>query len=486
MKKNIRVRFAPSPTGNLHIGGVRTALFNWLFARHHNGDFILRIEDTDTKRSSKDSVNQIISAFKWLTLDLDEGPKTGGPFSPYYQSRRLSHYKKGIKYLLENNKAYYCFCSQKGKSNSSGNTKSCDCKNLPSRKTQKLKKEHDNWVIKFKTPASGNTVVKDLIRGKVVFENRLEDDFIIMKSNKMPTYNFACVMDDKAMEISHIIRAEEHLSNTPRQIMLYKALEYKLPEFAHVPMILGKDNSKLSKRQGATSIQEFKQKGYLPEGLLNYLLLLGWSPGGNQEIISLKNAIEKFQLKDISRNPSTYDIKKLTWINSHYMKELPLERILEEALPLIKKEGYLNFPLEQSQENRLKKIIDAVRKRTRTLVELADGISYFYTDDFKYEEKGVKKHFEKENTPEILKNNIDCLQKVEPFTRKEIENIYRKRSKNLDVKAARMIHTTRLALSGRTFGPGLFTLVELMGRKESIKRLNKALKYVNNLEKNNR
>ncbi len=489
MTDKIRVRFAPSPTGNLHIGGVRTALFNWLFAKHNEGKFILRIEDTDTERSSKESTFQIIEAMKWLNLNWDEGPEVEGNKKPYFQSQRRNYYRRTVDFLLKNNLAYHCYCTpneveeMKNAADKAGKPAIYPghCRNLSDKKRKKYEEEGRESVIRLKTPTSGNTVIEDLIRGKISFDNSLLGDFIIVKSNGWPTYNFACVVDDYTMNITHVIRADEHLSNTPKQIIAYKALNFDPPQFAHVPMILAPDKSKLSKRHGATSVNEFKQEGFLAEGLLNYLLLLGWSPGNNDEIISLKRAIRDFKLGDVSKNPATYDRKKLAWVNGHYMRKLPLKEIVNRALPFIKETGYIEEPLSTAKKKRLYKIIDAVRERARTLIELVDGISYFYNDDFDFEKKGVNKHFSQDNTVKILENNIDCLQKVNSFKREEIEAIYRQRSKELGVKTARMIHTTRLALSGRTFGPGLFTLVELVGRNKAIKRLKRALKYVKNL-----
>lgn len=489
MNNKVRVRFAPSPTGDLHIGGVRTALFNWLFARHNDGKFILRIEDTDAERSTTESAEQIISAMEWVGLNWDEGPRVGGNSGPYFQSQRQNLYKNALNYLLEKERAYYCYCTPEEVEEMKKEEENAErppiysgrCRNLSEEEKKSFEEEGREPVIRLKTPDEGYTVVKDIVRGKVSFENRLQEDLIIAKSDGTPTYNFACVVDDHAMGITHVIRADEHLSNTPKQIMIYNALDYEVPEFAHVPMILAPDRSKLSKRHGATSVDEFKEKGYLPEAIVNYLLLLGWSPGNNQEIISLEKAIEKFDLDNVSKNPAVYDTKKLTWVNSQYMRDLPLERIVSQAMPLIKKTRYIRDNSSEKEFEHLNKIIDAVRERSRTLLELVDGISYFYNDDFEYDEKGVKKHFKKEDTITIIENDIDCLNNVEPFTREEIEKVYRERSKELGVKAARMIHTTRLALSGRTFGPGLFTLVELIGRDKSINRLERALQYVKNL-----
>ncbi len=491
MTGNVRVRFAPSPTGDLHIGGVRTALFNWLFARHNQGNFILRIEDTDAERSTEKSARQIVTAMDWIGLKWNEGPETGGDYGPYFQSERQEYYQKAVDYLLKNDLAYYCYCTpdevekMREEAENSGQPLIYPgrCRNLTEAERKTFEDEDREPVIRLKTPEEGYTVVEDIIRGKVSFENRLQEDLIIVKSDGKPTYNFACVVDDYTMEITHVIRAEEHLSNTPKQVMIYKAMDYKLPQFAHVPMILAPDRSKLSKRHGATSVDEFREDGYLPQALINYLLLLGWSPGNNEEIIPLEEVIKEFKLKDVSKNPAVYDTQKLTWVNGHYMRSLPQNEIIDQAMPFIKEKGYIKENTSDEEFQRLNRIVEALRERSMTLIELVDGISYFYDDNFDYEEKGVKKHFLKDNTITILKNDLDCIKKVEPFTKESIEELYRKRSKELDVKAARMIHTTRLALSGRTYGPGLFTLVELVGRKEAVKRLERALDYVQRLEK---
>lgn len=490
MTDEVRVRFAPSPTGDLHIGGVRTALFNWLFARHHEGKFILRIEDTDVERSTEESARQIISALNWTGLNWDEGPEVGGEYGPYFQSQREDYYRQAIEYLLEKERAYYCYCTpeevekMKKEAERAGEPPIYPgrCRNLSAEERKAFEAGGRKPVIRLKTPDEGYTVINDLVRGEVSFENRLQEDLIIVKSDGKPTYNFACVVDDHAMGISHVIRADEHLSNTPKQVMLYQALDYELPQFAHVPMILAPDRSKLSKRHGATSVDEFKNEGYLPQALINYLLLLGWSPGNNDEIIPLSRAIRDFTLEEVSSNPAVYDTKKLTWVNGHYMRDLPLEEIMKQALPFIREAGYVEEDISEEEYERLCKIVDAVRERSRTLLELVDGISYFYDDDFDYDQKGVKKHFQQDDTLTILENDLDCLKKVKPFNREAIEEIYRNRSEELGVKAARMIHTTRLALSGRTFGPGLFTLVELVGREEAIKRLERALEYVKNMK----
>ncbi|NLZ52622.1 MAG: glutamate--tRNA ligase, partial [Thermoanaerobacteraceae bacterium] len=329
MSEKVRVRFAPSPTGSLHIGGARTALFNLLYARHNNGTFVLRIEDTDTERSTEESAAQIILSLKWLGLDWDEGPEKGGDFGPYFQSQRLELYKKEVERLLAEGKAYRCYCTpeelaqRREAALKAGRPPKYDgcCRNLTPEQIEKFEAEGRKYTIRLKMPQEGHTEVDDLIRGRVVFENSVLDDFIIVKSNGIPTYNFACVIDDNAMKITHIIRAEEHLSNTPKQIQVYLGLGYDIPKFAHVPMILAPDRSKLSKRHGATSVEEFKDQGYLAESIINYLTLLGWSPEGTEEIFEMDKAVKEFTLERVNKTAAIYDVKKLTWINGHYMRE---------------------------------------------------------------------------------------------------------------------------------------------------------------------
>jgi glutamyl-tRNA synthetase len=329
LTKDIRVRFAPSPTGSLHIGGARTALFNWLFARHHGGSLILRIDDTDLARSTEESTRGILSALRWLGLDWDEGPDAGGSYGPYFQSQRLELYTKIAQELVDQGRAYYCYCTpeelaeRRKQAMAEGKAPRYDgrCRELTSQERIQKENEGHRPAIRLRIPDAGETVVQDFFRGDVVFANDVLDDFIIIKSNGMPTYNFACVVDDAKMQISHILRAEEHLSNTPRQILIYQALGYPLPIFAHVPMILAPDRSKLSKRHGATSVEEFRDMGYLPEALINYLALLGWSPEGEEEILSLPELVRQFTLERVGKTAAVYDVKKLTWMNGHYLNE---------------------------------------------------------------------------------------------------------------------------------------------------------------------
>jgi glutamyl-tRNA synthetase len=482
----VRVRFAPSPTGDLHIGGARTALFNWLFARKKQGTFVLRIDDTDLERSTSKSLQGILDSLNWLGLDWDEGPLKGGAFGPYYQSERREIYQKEIERLLKNGKAYYCFCSAEelaaardaAKKEGKSHLYSGRCRNLTAEQCQRFIKEGRKPVVRLRTPKEGLTVVEDLIRGKVSFENNLFDDFILLKSNKWPTYNFASVVDDYQMQISHVIRAEEHLSNTPKQILIARALGYPLPGFAHVPMILAPDRSKLSKRHGAISVEEFRKQGYLPEAMINYLALLGWSPPGEEELFSIEQIIADFSLEQISKTAAIYDLKKLTWMNGHYLRKSSLERIVQLSVPYLQETGYISRKPDETEHKKLKAIINAVRERVRTLAEVVDAVEYFYTDGFTYEEKGVRKVFQKEGVRELLIATKSYLSTLERFDVESVEAAYSQLREKLGVSAGRLIQATRLALTGRTQGPGLFEIMAILGQEKTLQRLERAITYL--------
>ncbi|HAA89655.1 MAG TPA: glutamate--tRNA ligase [Peptococcaceae bacterium] len=490
MLSNVRVRFAPSPTGSLHIGGARTALFNWLFARHHQGKFIIRIDDTDLERSTIESAQEIISALKWLGLDWDEGPEVGGPYGPYFQSERLKEYEKAAHHLLARGLAYYCYCTpeelqkRRQEALAAGRAPRYDgrCRHLSREERIKLEREGRKPVIRFRIPEKGTTVVNDLIRGDVSFDHEILDDFIIIKSNGIPTYNFACVIDDIKMKITHILRAEEHLSNTPRQILIYQALEEPLPAFAHLPMILAPDRSKLSKRHGATSVEEFRDQGYLPEALLNYLALLGWSPEGEQEILSLSEMVRQFSLERVAKTAAIYDIKKLTWINGHYLNEADLDRVTKLAIPFLQKRKLVPEEISEELYHYIKEVVGLVRTRVKTLEEVAEAAEYFFTDDFSYDEKGVQKHFQQPGAAEILKAAKECLEKLDSFDLESVEKAYRELSAAIGVKTGEIIHPTRLALSGRTMGPGLFEMMVLLGKEKTIQRLSRAIDFISSRE----
>jgi len=481
-----RVRFAPSPTGTLHIGGARTALFNWLFARNTGGKFVLRIEDTDSARSTEGSAHGIIEGLKWLRLNWDEGPDKGGPYGPYRQSERFFIYQKYLQKLLNEDKAYYCFCTahelqkarEKAKDRKEDYKYSGRCRTLTDKQIQKYLDQDLKPVIRLKVPAAGVTTVPDLIRDNVEFSNSLFDDFIIAKSDGWPTYNFAVVIDDYSMMITHVIRAEEHLSNTPKQLLIYDALGFPSPEFAHVSMILAPDRSKLSKRHGATSVQEYKDKGYLPEALINYLALLGWSSGEDIDFWTLDELIKRFRITDVSRSPAVYDTQKLTWMNGHYLSKADPEHIVE----LLEDRALASGWLMNNNRDYFKQVIDLVSNRVKTVNEIVNEADYFFNEIASYDEKGVKKYFSKDNSLVILHIVLSIIEECTTFNAEKIENLFRLNAEKMQLKAADLIHPTRLAISGRIKTPGLFEVMEILGKDKCIARVNNAIEYVNEIK----
>jgi glutamyl-tRNA synthetase len=478
----VRVRFAPSPTGTLHIGGARTALFNWFYARNKKGQLILRLEDTDNRRSSEDSAAGILEGLRWLGLDWDEGPDIGGAYGPYRQSERLFIYQKFLHQLLEEGQAYYCFCSadelreQRERAQQAKHNYLYDgtCQSLNPAQTAQRLAQGLRPVIRLKVPRQGHTVVHDLIRGQVEFDNRLLDDFIIAKSDGWPTYNFAVVVDDYTMKISHVIRAEEHLSNTPKQLQVYQALGVTPPQFAHVSMILAPDRSKLSKRHGATSVQEFRDEGYLPEALVNYLALLGWSPGENMNIFPREEMPARFSLDDVSRSAAIYDLKKLTWMNGYYLAAVGIERIVGLVADDARHRGWLR----PENAEHFAQIIDLVRSRAKTVNEILGLAEYFFIEPQEYDSKGIDKYFSQPDSLEKLIAAGEAISQVSDFTTVQLEESVRLQAEVRGWKASDLIHPARLALTGRTTTPGLFEIIELLGRPISLDRIGQACAYI--------
>ncbi|HUW63930.1 MAG TPA: glutamate--tRNA ligase [Spirochaetia bacterium] len=486
---SIRVRFAPSPTGSLHIGGARTALFNWLFARKYGGSFVLRLEDTDLGRNLPEAEKHILEGLAWLGLDWDEGPDKGGPHAPYRQSDRLDLYRKEAGRLIERGLAYSCYCQpedltrdrEKAQAEGKPPLYCGRCRDLD----EKARREKEALGLK---PAlrlrvePGQTVVDDLIRGQVVFLHETIDDFIIVKSNGVPTYHLACVVDDHHMAISHVIRAEEHLSNTPKQLMLYKALGWEPPAFMHVSMILAPDRAKLSKRHGATGVEEFRRDGFLPGALLNYLALLGWSPGDEREVFSREELVAAFMPENITKHAAIYDLQKLTWLCAQYLRNLPLDEVVERALPFLAGAGLVPENPAPEEMAYIRKVVDLVRTRVHTLAELAGSADYFFKDEFSYEDKGVRKYFQKPGAADLLLKGREALAGAEPFDEAGTEKAYRDLIAELNISGGTLIHPTRLALTGRTVGPGLFDIVAALGRQRCLDRLAKAAEMATSVE----
>ena len=488
MDRKVRVRFAPSPTGYLHIGGARTALFNWLFAHKMGGKLILRIEDTDTERLKEDSVSQILTSLKWLGINWDEGPEVGGDCGPYYQSERLDIYKKYAEQLLAEGKAYYCFCTpadleaqrEKQRAAKQPFRYARTCRDLSKEEVEQRIAAGESYSVRVKIPLEGTITVHDLIHGDVTFNMDQFDDFVIVKSNGMPTYNFAVVVDDHLMGMTHVLRAEEHLSNTPKQLLIYEALGWEPPKFGHMPMILAPDRSKLSKRHGATSVEEFRSQGYLAEAIVNYLTLLGWGPGDERELFTLNETVDLFELEQMSKKAAIYDTKKLTWMNGQYLSELPLEKILPEAKAFFIKDGLVTEDWFTAHEEYFAKLVDVVRVRVKTLQEVADASTYFFKDITEYDAKGVAKHFKPESVA-ILEQCIAAIEADDVYDLATTEAAYNKIAADNDLSLGKVIHPTRLALTGRTVSPGMFDVMVLLGKEKTLNRLHKAVEYIKSL-----
>jgi len=483
--EEVRVRFAPSPTGYLHIGGARTALFNWLFAHKNQGKLILRIEDTDTARLKEDSVSQILTSLKWLGINWDEGPEVGGPYGPYAQSDRLDLYKKYLQQLLDEGKAYYCFCTpedleaqrEKQRLAKQPFRYARTCRDLPKEEVERRLAAGMPHSVRLKMPIDGHMIVHDLIHGDVDFDMTQFDDYVIAKSNGMPTYNFAVVVDDHLMKMTHVFRAEEHLSNTPKQIAAYEALGWTPPQFGHMSMILAPDRSKLSKRHGATSVEEFRSQGYLAPAIVNYLTLLGWAPDSEQEILTMEETVKEFKMENMSKKAAIYDTKKLTWINGQYLSSLPLEKILPEAKPFFVKSGLVTEDWIKAHEEYFAHLVDVVRVRVKTLQEVVEASDYFFKDVTTYDAKGVAKHFKPE-AADLLTMCREKLAALPEFNLENTEKVYTEIAEAKGLALGKVIHPTRLALTGRTVSPGLFDVMVILGREKTLARMDAAIAFI--------
>lgn len=481
----VRVRFAPSPTGYLHIGGARTALFNWLFARKQGGKLILRIEDTDVARLKEDSVSQILTSLRWLGIDWDEGPEVGGPCGPYYQSERLAIYQAYAQQLLQEGKAYYCFCSpeeleaarEKQRLAKQPFRYGRTCRELPAAEVERRLAAGAKPSIRLKIPASGSITVEDLIHGTVTFNLDQFDDFVILKSNGIPTYNYAVCIDDHLMGMTHVLRAEEHLPNTPKQLLVYQALGWQPPRFGHMSMILAPDRSKLSKRHGATSVEEFRAQGYTHQAIVNYLTLLGWGPGDEREIFTPAETVAQFQLEQMSKKAAIYDTKKLTWLNGQYLSSLPLAEILPEAAPFFLQAGLVDEAWLAEHQDYFARLVDVVRVRVKTLQEVAEAASYFFRPLTDYDAKGAAKHFKPE-AAQLLDSCAAALAALPAFDLASTEAAYTELAARLGLSLGKLVHPTRLALTGRTVSPGLFDVMVLLGRERTLERLAAASAYI--------
>jgi glutamyl-tRNA synthetase len=459
----LTTRFAPSPTGHLHIGGARTALFNWLYARHHqDGRFILRIEDTDRERSKDEYTKGILDGLKWLGIDWD------GPL--YYQTQRMDTYREYAYQLLEKGLAYKCYCppelleEKRKKALQEGRKPSYD------RTCRDCKEEYPDrpYVLRFKTPLSGAVSFRDLIRGEIVFRCEELDDLIIYRSDNTPTYNFTVVIDDATMGITHVIRGEDHINNTPRQLLIYEALGFPVPQFGHVPLIHGKDRARLSKRHGATALIEYRENGFLAEALMNYLARLGWAHG-DQEIFSRDELIEKFDLPNVGKSAAIFDMDKLLWLNGVYLKSLPVEEIARRFVPFIERLGYA-APTGET----LNSIVLNLRDRAKTLVEMAQMSEFFFKDEIDYEQKARDKFLTPATKP-VLEEFLARFERLEDLSEEEQRKVIEGMAAEQGKKLVEVAQPIRVALTGRQASPGIFEVVGILGKQAVEKRIKRAI-----------
>jgi glutamyl-tRNA synthetase len=488
--KNIRVRYAPSPTGMLHVGGVRTALFNWLFARKNGGVFVLRIEDTDLERSTEVSVEQLKRSLRWIGLGWDEGPEVGGPHAPYRQTERMELYREAAQRLLDSGAAYHDFATPeelaafRERARSEGRQPiytGGEYRDMHPEETRKRIEDGEPHTVRFKTPREGQTVVEDMIRGPVTFENANLEDFVLMKSTNTPTYNFAAVVDDAEMEISHVIRGDDHLSNTPRQILLYRALGSELPAFAHVPQVLGPDKRKLSKRHGAASVEDFAAQGILPEALFNYLALLGAGYAADEEIFTPEELAERFRIDRVSGNPAVFDESKLLAINQVYIRRKSPEELVLIATPMLAESGAATREELERDMPRLTQIMDLLKERISRMTEIPASVGYFYGGKLDYDpeefEKQFGKDFVQENFPELFAR----LSALPEWTEESIEACVRELAAEKEKGARHLIHPLRFATTGRTVSAGLFETMQLLGRERCLMRIEDVLQKMERL-----
>jgi len=462
----VRVRFAPSPTGFLHIGGVRTALFNWLFARQQKGVFVLRIEDTDQDRSTDESIQAIIEGMKWVGLDWDEGP--------FRQTERMEIYRSHALALQDNGQAYWCVCKAE---ELEARRKEAEAKGLSPRydgrcRTLGITNPPGDAALRFKAPQEGQIVVDDLIKGKITFDNSAADDLIILRSNGYPTYNFSVVVDDALMNITHVIRGDDHLTNTPRQIPIFQALGFPVPQFGHLPMILGSDKSRLSKRHGATSIMAYKDMGYLPEAMVNYLVRLGWSHG-DQELFTRQELIDKFSWKNVQSSPAVFNPEKLLWINAEYIKTSSPSQVAQALIPLLEQAG-LQEQVKAVSSEWLAQLVILVKERAKTLVEMVDWVRPYFGETVALEEEAAKKFLTPAIVP-VLGKLLARFEAFPTFSKQVWEESFKKFVEEEGIKMGQIAQPVRVALTGRTASPGLFEVMEVLGRDRTLLRLRQGL-----------
>jgi glutamyl-tRNA synthetase len=484
----VRVRFAPSPTGAPHLGNIRTALFNWLFARRHGGQFIFRLEDTDRERYDPASERALFDALRWLELDFDEGPGKGGPCGPYIQSERLDYYQEAARQLIERGGAYRCYCTRervqqvreaRQKANIHPYGYDRHCRGLGEGERRQLEESGGSFVVRFAVPLEGETSFHDEVRGLITYQNRELDDHVLLKSDGFPTYQFANVVDDHLMGITHVIRAEEWIPSTPRHVLEYQALGWDPPKFAHAALITGKDPAsgkiaKLSKRHGAVFVGEYQEQGYLADALVNFLALLGWSPGGNKEVMEREELVRLFSLEGVSPSPSLFDLEKLSWMNGVYIRGLSEDALVDHCLPFLQKAGLASEHPEGEERAYLARVLALEQERLKTLAEAPALTDFFFREDVEFDEAAVEKRLRVPEARPILDAVIRQLEGLDAWETERIEEAVQRAADELGLKRGDVIHPTRVAATGRPVGPGLFETLWALGRERVLKRLRAA------------
>ncbi|MDG5788140.1 glutamate--tRNA ligase [Evansella sp. AB-P1] len=485
MTQDVRVRFAPSPTGHLHIGGARSALFNYLYARNQNGKFILRIEDTDQARNVDTATEKLMDSLKWLGMDWDESVDIGGPHAPYQSMERLDIYKKHIDELIQQGKAYYCYMSEeelekeREEQRSRGETPkySGRDRNLSQEQKEAYEKEGRKPVVRFLVPENQTVIVDDIVRGQVSFETDGIGDFVIARQDGIPTYNFCVTIDDHLMKISHVIRGEEHLSNSPRQVLIYEAFGWDTPRFAHASLILNEDHKKMSKRDESIIqfVEQYRELGYLPEAIVNFISLLGWSPGGEEEILSIEQLVEQFSLDRVIKAPAVFDTKKLAWMNNQYMKDAPIERVVEAALPHLIKTGKLPEDLDGEERQWATELIALHQEKMSYGAEIVELTELFFTKEIDYNEE-AQEVLGEEQVPEVLASFKDKIENLDLFSAENVKKSMKEVQKETGHKGKKLFMPIRVATTGQTHGPDLPQAIVLLGKDKVTSRISKLLK----------
>lgn len=486
MSEQVRVRFAPSPTGPFHIGGARSALFNWLLARKTGGKMILRIEDTDLARSTRESEENIKAALKWLGMDWDEGVDVGGDHGPYRQTERLDIYKRYTDKLLAEGKAYYCYCTQEEieaerealKAKNEMPIYQGHCADLTEEQRAQYIDEGRKPVIRLRVPKNHHILFDDMVRGHMDFDSNGVGDFIIVKADGVPVYNYAVVLDDAQMEITHVIRAEEHLSNTPRQVLIYEALGLPIPKFGHISLILGKDHTKMSKRHGATSVEQYRKLGYLPQALVNFLALLGWAPRSEKEIFSIEELCQEFSMERVAKNPAVFDIDKLNWINAQYMKQADPAMLTELAIPHLVEKGYISETLSDADRTVLTQFIAAIQDHLSYVAQVVDFADILYKDDVELIDDEMKSVLLDEEIPDVMDLFKQKLNALESVDEAGVKPILKQLTKELKVGGKKVYMPLRVAMTGQMHGPDLVRLICVLGRDTVLRRIESTMAKV--------